>query len=145
MTFAHVLKRYDTRAEPLPAPTDGDWARLEQSLGVSLPADFKVFCEHVRSYYFEGELPAIYGTVSDGTEWEVLLARERKHGLPQFLVPFCSVGNGDLHCFRFAAGLASPPDIVYWYHDGSVGQANAPERLAASFAEWLDGYVTDAF
>jgi hypothetical protein len=129
----------------MPAPGPSDWALLESFLGHTLPADFKEFCVHVCHYHFEGEIPSLYGSVSDGIDWEALVARERNLGLPSFLVPFCCVGNGDLHCFRFQGGLAEPPDVIYWYHDAPINQAESPEVLAQSFSDWLSGYVIDAF
>src|SRR5881392_1721696 len=102
--FAKQLSVFEERAEPVVPLTKQGWIELEMYFDFRLPDDFKDFVAEAAEYWFEGEIPT--GRIDESTgklEWLQIVKRERDESgnpIPNHLVPFCSVGNGDYHCFR---------------------------------------------
>lgn len=67
---------------------------------------------------------------------------ETNNLMPQFLVPFSPVGNGDYYCFDIKDGLKEGTcPVVYWQWDCSSPEEY--EILADSFVDWLAFTIND--
>lgn len=123
-------------------------ADVEAQLGVRFPDDFRalvqtcqggtpversVFRVHVRQRTMGSGLGALLKieTISDD-----LTGLRLDDQIPDRVIPFAEVGNGDFICFDYRSPDGDAIPVVYWAHEWNKDESVFP--LAPTFAAFLD-------
>ena len=121
-------------------PTSAEWASLEAELGTAFPPDFKRLLEVLSDFEFPGDIYNVSSAQpSNGNDLIAdVYAFERGQGaLPEWMVPFYGIGNGDYFCLDRRTGAQSA--VFFWDHGAASEAAYSPsvEAWIASLPDFL--------
>ena len=117
----------------------------EKTLGVRLPNSYKSFLrkfgwggvEHFEIFGLGPGVPEYLNVV----KITVSEREDMRPAIPSQLVPIMNDGFGNHYCLETSRVSGNECNVVIWNHELPNNQA--PEFVAKSFADWLNGLLDD--